>query len=284
MKRTISHEASDAAAHLRQLGFAPGIQNGGGIPDPLTLLGLGPQAKWSEVRQAYVARLRVYHPEHHPQDFMRVVDAYDVLKRFFRSSNGATASAESDSGCFAGPTVKRRRADAAGAAGASVASPGPSAPAFAGLQECWQNAAAPAPVIALDPSGVGHIGQRDRAMPGFGNITPSATAAPGTFLNGFGSGVSSAAAPGSFETRFGSRASSAAATGPFFSSGFGIASDDDGCLARSVSNHMGSAAGCGGGFGAPLNASNSGQPLNGMCTGGQAGLFSDRGESAMMIG
>jgi len=296
MKRTISHEASVAAARLRELGFAPGIGSvGGGVPDPLTLLGLGPQARWSEVRQAYVARLRVYHPEQHPQEFMRVVDAYDTLKRFFRASmfgaDTATGPGEADDGSFGGGhAAKRRRADAAGA---SLASPAATAPNFAGLQECWQTVAAPAPVIALDPSGVGHI-DRDRgthgAAFGFGNSASSSPTALGSFVPGFGTASSSAAPRGPFAPSFGNCQSSTA-SGPF-GSGFGnsMGDDDDDCggLVRSVSNHMGSAGGCGGGFGgvlgAPINVFSGGQPMNGMCGGGQPGVFSNRGDNAMMIG
>lgn len=235
MKRTISHEASDAAARLRVLGFGTGIQNCGGIPDPLTLLGLGPHATWSEVRQAYVARLRVYHPEHHPQEFMRVVDAYDMLKRFFRTTPGASGATGSGDCENIDQAVKRRRADAAGT---SLTSPGANAPNFAGLQECWRTACVSAPAIALDPSGVGHIGQRDRGMqgagaPGFGNSNPGAIAAPSAFFNSFGGAVSSAAAPGHFGM-----------PGKMM-----MDDDDDGCLARSVSNHMGNASGCAARFG-----------------------------------
>lgn len=294
MKRTISHEASVAAARLRELGFGQSVAPAGaGVPDPLTLLGLGPQSRWSEVRQAYVARLRVYHPEHHPQEFMRVVEAYDTLKRFFRAatpgSDAATGSHDAHDGSFlGGPTVKRRRADTAGA---SLASPN-AAPAFAGLQECWQTVAAPAPVIALDPAGVGHI-DRERAAQAasmsscFGN-SAAYPPTPG-FGNGMSTSSSSVARP-PLAPSFGSSQATSGAAAFGLASGLGnsMSDDDDGGLTRSVSNHMGSFGGSGGIFGgmlgAPMNAFSSGQPINGFCGGGQAGSFGDQGKSAMMIG
>lgn len=248
MKRTISTEASAAAAHLRGLGISigPGFTCAGSL-DPLTVLGCTPQSSWPEVRRAYVARLHVLHPERQPQDFMAVVEAYDFLKRYFRASPDTTAAAEAGDSCSGAP-AKRRRADAAGA---SHASSGSVAPTFAGLQECWPAVATPAPVIALDPAGVGHIGRRPpQGGPLLGYNT---TAAPVTF----GSGCSNSAA---------------------------MADDDDGGLTRAVSNHGGS-GGFGGMMGAPLNARARGQPISAVCgVNGHGSLFSDADTSAMMIG
>jgi len=261
MKRTISHEASAAAERLRELGFGPGFQFGvgGGAPDPHTLLGLGPQARWTEVKQAYAARLRVYHPEQHPQDFMRVVEAYNTLKRYYRTLPGADGLEVEEPTISA---VKRRRADSAGCSLASAAAAAAAAPGFSGLQDSWQAAAAPKPVIALDPGGVGHMqgaaigvgnsfssgaapglltsgfGNSSSSatgpfMPSFGNATSSAAAAPGPFSQGFGAGI------GPFAAGFGNGQASSAA-GPVGSAfGSDMGDDDDGVLTRTVSSHMG---------------------------------------------
>lgn len=267
MKRTISHEASAAAARLRELGILPsGVFGAGGAPDPLTVLGLGPQARWPEVRQAYVSRLRMYHPEQQPQEFMRVVDAYDTLKRFFRASlpGAGTASAEAGEGCADGP-LKRRRMDAAGA---SLSLSGASATTFAGLQECWPAVANAGPVIALDPAGVGHIGRRETSTQGgpfsaFGHTNlayPNATGSSASFGHGFGNGP------------------------PPSISAF---DDDDGAgLTRASSNHMGIIGSSGGGFGgmmgAPLNLRAGGQAMS--CGVGHSNFSGDQDGSAMMIG
>merc|ERR1719436_2298720 len=86
MKRTISYEAQAAVLRLRELGFTPASlpPSCGGL-HPLTVLGLGPEARWPEVRQAFVGRLRQFPPEQHPEEFTQIVDAYDALKRHFRS-------------------------------------------------------------------------------------------------------------------------------------------------------------------------------------------------------
>lgn len=174
MKRTISHEASAAAAHLREMGIAQGHFFGGGALDPLTVLGLGPQARWPEVRQAYISRLRVYHPERHPQDFMRVCEAYDMLKRFFRAAvpgaanDAADASIDGGETCSNGPN-KRRRADAAGASVPSLGSAG-----VWNMQcgdACHGITPEAAPIIALEAAGVGHIGHRESFPLGNGLAT-----------------------------------------------------------------------------------------------------------------
>lgn len=226
-------------------------------PDPLSVLGLGPQARWPEVRQSYIARLHLYHPQHQPQDFMRVVDAYDTLKRFFRASNPHAAEAGESDGenCSSGPS-KRRRADAAGA---SIASPCATLPTFAGLQ-----LVAPAPVIALDPRGIGHIGTPGGPL-AFGahpSVAPqSAAASQSSFGHGLSSSIDMAM------------------------DAFG--GDDEGGLARTVSNHMGTVNGgalFGGMQGAPLSMRFPGQPGNGGCGIRPSPFFSDTGGSSMMIG
>lgn len=259
MKRTISHEATVTAARLRELAARQGFVLGGGALDPLTVLGLGADARWPDVRQAYIARLRVYHPEQHPQEFMKVVDAYDALKRFLVSMPGAAASSASEESCSGGPG-KRRRVDAAGA---SLPSAGAVGPTFAGLQECWPMVATPAPVIALDPSGVGHIGHREPSaqgtpLHGIGHVTvfpsSSASSAPLPFGQGFGNSTGLAA------------------------QACGMDDEDGDCLTRSVSNHMGSGVGSSGYGGATF-----GQPTN-RPNSRQASFFGDRGDSGMMIG
>lgn len=270
MKRTISTEASAAAGRLRQLGIgSPGFVFGGGALDPLTVLGLGPQARWPEVRQAYIARLRVYHPEMQPQEFMRVVEAYDTLKRFFRASGlGASADAaeagESGGGSCSGGPAKRRRADAAGA---SLVSPNTSVSAFAGLQECWPMAPSVAPVIALDPTGVGHFGNRGHTPQGGSLSSAFHTVAPPN--------VAAARLP------FGSGFNNSTCR-PMDDCG----GDDEGGLTRSVSNHMGgvSSSGFGGMLGAPLNVRSGGQPMNVGLGVGQARFFGDPDGNAMTIG
>eukprot|EP00403_Amphidinium_massartii_P016292 CAMPEP_0178414240 /NCGR_PEP_ID=MMETSP0689_2-20121128/22936_1 /TAXON_ID=160604 /ORGANISM="Amphidinium massartii, Strain CS-259" /LENGTH=222 /DNA_ID=CAMNT_0020035527 /DNA_START=16 /DNA_END=681 /DNA_ORIENTATION=+ len=122
MKRTISHEAQIAAARLRELGFTPTVTlpSSGGA-DPFTTLGLerGCVTEWTEVRQAFIARIRQYPPDQRPEEFVHILDAYEILKRSWR------APASSD-----GSQAKRRRID-------------------------YQRDAPG--VIALDPAGVGHL-------------------------------------------------------------------------------------------------------------------------------
>lgn len=269
MKRTISHEASVAAARLRELGFAPcgpSIASSGGALDPLAVLGLGPAATWPEVRHAYVGRLRMYHPEHQPQEFMRVVDAYDTLKRFLRA-NAANASAGEGAGddCSALPAQKRRRADAGGyCQPASDAA----SPIFAGLQECLPAVATASPVIALDPTGVGHIGHRDRLSQG----SPLAPAGQGAVFSPANVTVS----PLPFAPGFGPSCG--------FAGGGAFGDGEGGGLSRAVSNHMGG-GGCGGPMGSPLGAYAGGQSIGGVCGGATSlGIFSNRGDSGMMIG
>lgn len=126
MKRTLSTDAQAAAVQLRQIGFRPAnvLPSNGGA-NPLALMGLGSDATWQEVRQRFVALLRMYPPERCPEEFVQVLDAYEILKRGFRERATAEESC--------GPSVKRRRYEAGGGGATAV--------------------------IALDSSGVGHMGQ-----------------------------------------------------------------------------------------------------------------------------
>lgn len=105
MKRTISLEAAAAVAHLRNLGFNPVCQppNVGGA-SPFVTLGIATDARWPEVRQAFLTRLRQFHPERNPEEFVLVVDAYDSLKRHFREVELAEQARAVEN-----PHVKRRR-------------------------------------------------------------------------------------------------------------------------------------------------------------------------------
>lgn len=133
MKRTLSTDAQAAAVQLRQIGFTPAraLASHGGA-NPLALMGLGTDATWQEVRQRFVALLRMYPPERCPEEFVQVLDAYETLKRAFRErANPGAFREQAEESC--GASVKRRRCD-----------PG---------------SCGPPAVIALDSSGVGHVGQ-----------------------------------------------------------------------------------------------------------------------------
>eukprot|EP00929_Paragymnodinium_shiwhaense_P026220 TRINITY_DN15629_c0_g1_i1.p1 TRINITY_DN15629_c0_g1~~TRINITY_DN15629_c0_g1_i1.p1 ORF type:complete len:240 (-),score=11.22 TRINITY_DN15629_c0_g1_i1:4-723(-) len=147
MKRTISLEAQAAVAHLRDnCGFRPSVAlpSCGGIP-PLAVLGIGPGIpSWSEVRQAFVVRIRQFPPDRNPEEFVHIVDAYDALKRYFRS----LACEEEEQ--LTRSATKRRRVDAeASLNGHNLASVG---------ALC---AAAPKAVIAIDTIGVAHMDGRE---------------------------------------------------------------------------------------------------------------------------
>lgn len=142
MKRTISHEAQAACTQLRNMGVtpvhAPPSCNGA---NPFTVLGLSCNARWSDVRLTFVSLVRQYSPEQHPQEFMLIVDAYETLKRAFRSVQGVTENANN------ADTGKRRRVEGGNANGIGVVNSfAPTAPT----------------VIALDHTGRGHI-MADRA-------------------------------------------------------------------------------------------------------------------------
>lgn len=221
MKRTISLEASAAAAQLRNRGFAAQVACAGAVSSvahSLALFGLGLDAQWPQVRQAYLARLRQFPPERCPEEFIHTVDAYDTLKRIARNAVEASAVAAefSDSG-YSGGAGKRRRVGesssvvvmntAVGAAGCSLP-------------------AGPSPVIALDMAGVCHLGaspaaaalpvQTNGTVPGGANVfsAPVASAAVGS--NG---GCCSGGCSGSGDAG-GSVASSGSSGAPSIAAGF----------------------------------------------------------------
>jgi hypothetical protein len=52
--------------------------------DPHELLGIGPDADSREARKAYARLIRVYKPEHYPEQFRRIRDAYEMLRFYAR--------------------------------------------------------------------------------------------------------------------------------------------------------------------------------------------------------
>jgi len=151
MKRTISHEANAAAKQLLTNGFTPACvpPSCGGL-NPFTALGLHPAAGWPEIRQAFLARLRSYPPDRHPEEFVHIVDAYDTLKRSFREAAEREAAAAAQEGAGAEMATKRRRGPEAFGS-ASVAGGGTGCTELNTKIEAKQ-------VIALDMTGVAHVG------------------------------------------------------------------------------------------------------------------------------
>ena len=43
------------------------------------VLGVSPGASKKEIKKAYAAMLRMYHPEDYPREFQRIQEAYEVL-------------------------------------------------------------------------------------------------------------------------------------------------------------------------------------------------------------
>mmetsp|Transcript_49822 Transcript_49822/g.106052 ORF Transcript_49822/g.106052 Transcript_49822/m.106052 type:complete len:217 (-) Transcript_49822:52-702(-) len=158
MKRTISLEAAAAVSYLRNSGFTPAHSPPSrGGPCPWVALGVGPEARWPEVRQAFLSRLRQYPPERCPEEFVCVVDAYGVLKRHFRdaeitaAANHSFSQAQTDCDTSL-PNTKRRRGCEAGSAipGAMPTQPNPQ-------EVCAGSCSVPTRgVIALDMTGVAH--------------------------------------------------------------------------------------------------------------------------------
>eukprot|EP00933_Yihiella_yeosuensis_P007723 TRINITY_DN112885_c0_g1_i1.p1 TRINITY_DN112885_c0_g1~~TRINITY_DN112885_c0_g1_i1.p1 ORF type:complete len:195 (+),score=23.16 TRINITY_DN112885_c0_g1_i1:62-646(+) len=108
MKRTLSHEAEAAVIRLRDRGFTPAVvpPSCGGL-NPLSVLGLSTDVHcWQQVRNAFIARLRQFPLEQHPEEFVLIVDAYQTLKRALRDTQ---PTANSDEGSV--PTTKRRKAE-----------------------------------------------------------------------------------------------------------------------------------------------------------------------------
>jgi curved DNA-binding protein CbpA len=50
------------------------------IPDPYTVLGLGPGANDEQIRAAYLAKLKQFPPDRSPIEFEQVRDAYELLR------------------------------------------------------------------------------------------------------------------------------------------------------------------------------------------------------------
>lgn len=187
MKRTISHEAQTTVARLRDLGFIPASvpPSRGGI-GPFAALGLTPEARWPEVRQAFVARLRQYPAERHPEEFVHIVDAYSTLKRAFRElaereavagPAGGDASADYGDAAQSQPEKRRRSTEAGHAAAAG--------PRLGVLGPAGQ------PIIALDMTGVAYLGTTPTASPlqrgGGGAINGPAFFMPGGLCSGMAS-------------------------------------------------------------------------------------------------
>lgn len=50
------------------------------MDDPYAVLGLAPGATEAEVRRRYLERVREFSPERHPERFVELREAYDLLK------------------------------------------------------------------------------------------------------------------------------------------------------------------------------------------------------------
>lgn len=194
MKRSISLEASEAAARLRQTDFATQAACAGffgNAASSLALFGLGFDSSWPQVRQAYLIRLRQFPPDRNPAEFIQTVDAYETLKRLARSAADAEAAAAA-SDAFGSSGGKRRRVGdvTLAASTASAASAG----------GCLGLATGTAPVLALDMAGVCHMGACQvppAAMQATGGILPPAAAQSSVDVAVHASGCGSAASSGS---------------------------------------------------------------------------------------
>ena len=45
------------------------------------ILGVSPQASKREIKKAYAAMLRMYHPEDYPEEFQKIQEAYETLNK-----------------------------------------------------------------------------------------------------------------------------------------------------------------------------------------------------------
>lgn len=63
-----------------------------GTLDPWTILGIEPGSDFRRVRKAYAERLKQTHPEEDPQGFMRLREAYEILRRSLSPTGGFTPS------------------------------------------------------------------------------------------------------------------------------------------------------------------------------------------------
>lgn len=57
--------------------------------DPFALLGLDRQAGFRDLRRAYARLIRQYKPEHHPEQFRRIREAYEALEPLLRAQESA---------------------------------------------------------------------------------------------------------------------------------------------------------------------------------------------------
>eukprot|EP00928_Gymnodinium_smaydae_P048085 TRINITY_DN32123_c0_g1_i2.p1 TRINITY_DN32123_c0_g1~~TRINITY_DN32123_c0_g1_i2.p1 ORF type:complete len:244 (-),score=54.40 TRINITY_DN32123_c0_g1_i2:123-854(-) len=202
MKRTLSHEAAVTVSRMRDQGFSPAVAlpSRGGLLPSLAVFGLAPERApgWAEVRQAFVARLRQYPPERHPEEFVHIVDAYDTLKRHFRSVAGCQQEDAVAASCAAPAAAKRRRGLNGGSVADAtvVAAAGPIAVDAAGVVHAsTSSATCRSEGASLPPAG-------PTAPPCLGSSTPVA-------LNG---GLEARAPPALFG------AAGGASTVPFFGS------------------------------------------------------------------
>ena len=68
--------------------------------DPFSLLGVNHASNRREVRRAYAQLIRIYKPEHFPEQFRRIRDAYELLdQRLSWMESNAAAAAELQSVC-----------------------------------------------------------------------------------------------------------------------------------------------------------------------------------------
>ena len=60
------------------------------------VLGVSPGASKKEIKKAYAAMLRMYHPEDYPQEFQRIQEAYEVLIKGNGDGGGFWEEKEAD--------------------------------------------------------------------------------------------------------------------------------------------------------------------------------------------
>lgn len=60
------------------------------------ILGVSPGASKKEIKKAYAAMLRMYHPEDYPQEFQRIQEAYEVLIKGNGDGGGFWEEKEAD--------------------------------------------------------------------------------------------------------------------------------------------------------------------------------------------
>ncbi|MCG6908071.1 MAG: J domain-containing protein [Desulfobacteraceae bacterium] len=83
--------------------------------DPYEILGLTPEADDAAIRTAYLELVRRYPPDHHPQRFAAVSEAYQILKdegarlrhQLFNLDSGLRSPIEVLQRRFAAPEARR---------------------------------------------------------------------------------------------------------------------------------------------------------------------------------